>query len=471
MKQARDELKKSAVPLDRSSQEKHQVDSTISLRPLLQLQRAAGNRAVVSLLESNRHSHTELKTHQPQHFKSSQSANTEETATRPPIVPEALRSSGQPLELSTREFMEARFGHDFGKVRIHTDKRAAEAASAIEARAYTANHHIVFAAGQYAPQTEAGARLLTHELTHVVQQAAGVHVKDGIGRVHDEYERNADAVADRLVQKQSVKPLLGLFSGGQRSSGAVAPSTGSGVIQLQKDPDKPGKDKPSTGLDPMSNPAKGVTDRAQLEAQQVQDALKAKAAIKKAAESLVETGGTADDKDKAVVIEEMIKMPLPALSALKKKSVKVVVCRNSVTEIRTELKGVRPRGWPEGKTWDTVPGLNDPNNNRVIIATRNGRVPPTGDGHGAHNLVLHEVGHAVGDAVVSGGVTDPKFVAARDKDKAKLDTYEGQPGDPGVRETYAESFARFYDSDPNDAKKYPNLHAYWASSPLMDEVK
>jgi hypothetical protein len=98
---------------------------------------------------------------------------------------------------------------------------------------------------------------------------------------------------------------------------------------------------------------------------------------------LVEIGGTAVDSDKALVIAELTKIPLIALSALKEEGVKVVVCRNSVTEIRTDLKGVRPRGWPAGKTWDTVPGLNDPNSNRVIIAIRNGKVPPAGDGHGA----------------------------------------------------------------------------------------
>jgi hypothetical protein len=145
----------------------------------------------------------------------------------------------------------------------------------------------------------------------------------------------------------------------------------------------------------------------------------------------------------------------------------VVVCRDSVTEIREDLRGVRPRSWPEGKTWDTVPGLNDPNNNRVIIATRGGRVPPTGDGHGAANLVLHEVGHAIGDAATTGGVGDARFIAAREADKAQLDDYEGDANSAGVRETYAESFARFYGNDPNDAATYPHLHAYWASNPFV----
>jgi hypothetical protein len=190
-------------------------------------------------------------------------------------------------------------------------------------------------------------------------------------------------------------------------------------------------------------------------------------ALRRAAESVTEIGGTANEADRQAVVAEMIKMPLPALEALKKKGVKVVVCRNSVTEIRQDLKGVQPRSWPPGTTWDTVPGLNDPNSKRVIIATRNGQVPPTGDGHGGVNLVLHEVGHAVGDAVTTGGVSDARFIAARDADKARLDNYEGDANPAGVRETYAESFARFYANHPTDATAYPHLHAYWAGNPFV----
>jgi hypothetical protein len=69
--------------------------------------------------------------------------------------------------------MEARFGHDFASVRIHTDARAATSAEAVGARAYTVGTDVVFAPGQYAPGTRDGAWLLAHELTHVLQQGAG----------------------------------------------------------------------------------------------------------------------------------------------------------------------------------------------------------------------------------------------------------------------------------------------------------
>jgi hypothetical protein len=134
----------------------------------------------------------------------------------PPIVLDVLRSPGQPIEPETRAFFESRFrhdfnrlpefangsapanltigapdshleeeaermaeqvvdrsaapttrGHDFSRVRIHTDDRAAESARAINAFAYTIGRSIVFDQGQYQPNTRAGAKLIAHELAHV----------------------------------------------------------------------------------------------------------------------------------------------------------------------------------------------------------------------------------------------------------------------------------------------------------------
>lgn len=90
----------------------------------------------------------------------------------PPVVDEVLASPGRPLEPATRAAMEARFGHDFGRVRVHTDARAARSARAVDARAYTVGSSIVFGERQYAPGTDGGRWLLAHELTHVLQQGA-----------------------------------------------------------------------------------------------------------------------------------------------------------------------------------------------------------------------------------------------------------------------------------------------------------
>jgi outer membrane protein OmpA-like peptidoglycan-associated protein len=87
----------------------------------------------------------------------------------PPIVDEILRSPGQPLDMIPRMYFESRYGYDFSNVRIHTDSKASEAANAINAQAFAANTHIVFARDQYLPNSENGRELLAHELAHLIQ--------------------------------------------------------------------------------------------------------------------------------------------------------------------------------------------------------------------------------------------------------------------------------------------------------------
>src|SRR5215211_4722238 len=74
----------------------------------------------------------------------------------PPLVHEVLGSPGKPLEPEARTQMEPRFGHDFSKVRIHTDAPAEKSALAVNALAYTVGRDIVFGAAQYSPQTIEG---------------------------------------------------------------------------------------------------------------------------------------------------------------------------------------------------------------------------------------------------------------------------------------------------------------------------
>ena len=79
-------------------------------------------------------------------------------------------SGGHLLTGDQRSFFEPRFGHDFSRVRVHDSLEAGRAASSINARAFTLGKDVVFASGAYRPHSEAGRRLLAHELTHVVQQ-------------------------------------------------------------------------------------------------------------------------------------------------------------------------------------------------------------------------------------------------------------------------------------------------------------
>lgn len=87
---------------------------------------------------------------------------------------ETIGLNGDPLDSGTRAFMEARFGHDFSSVRVHTDRNAGAMAQGLSALAFTVGRDIVFGDGQYSSGTQEGQRLLAHELTHTIQQQAGL---------------------------------------------------------------------------------------------------------------------------------------------------------------------------------------------------------------------------------------------------------------------------------------------------------
>jgi hypothetical protein len=117
-------------------------------------------------------------------------------------VSAALSAPGEPLDSGTRAYMESRFGHDFGQVRVHADAAAAASARSVDALAYTVGHDVVFAAGQYAPNESAGRRLLAHELTHVVQQShdgANVQLRLEIGAANHPAEVEADRMASQAI--------------------------------------------------------------------------------------------------------------------------------------------------------------------------------------------------------------------------------------------------------------------------------
>lgn len=135
---------------------------------LLALQRAAGNAAVTGMIQRS-------------------------------TAHDVLRSSGRPLDESTRADMEARLGADFSDVRVHSDSAARRSAAELGARAYTSGHHVVVGDGGTDQHT------LAHELTHVIQQrggpVAGTARDDGlsVSDPGDTYERAAEANARRVM--------------------------------------------------------------------------------------------------------------------------------------------------------------------------------------------------------------------------------------------------------------------------------
>ena len=116
----------------------------------------------------------------------------------------ALRSGGEPLPRETRAGLEARFGHDLGRVRVHSGERAATAAASVQARAFTVGEHIVWGGGQRDAFAGESRGLLAHEVTHTLQQggrggfSAGAA---GVSQPGDPAERQADHM-EQLVSQE-----------------------------------------------------------------------------------------------------------------------------------------------------------------------------------------------------------------------------------------------------------------------------
>ena len=158
--------------------------------------------------EADRVADEVMRMQEPQVQRQMEEEETFQTKEVPDLTPEVtpnlesrinvLREGGQPLPDSVRVLFEPFFGHDFSRVRVHTNTLAAETAQTLNARAFTFGRDVVFGAGQYAPGTTKGQQLLAHELTHVVQQgdstSQGTSLEE-ISTKTDPLEREAERVA------------------------------------------------------------------------------------------------------------------------------------------------------------------------------------------------------------------------------------------------------------------------------------
>jgi outer membrane protein OmpA-like peptidoglycan-associated protein len=157
-----------------------------------------------------------------------------------------MRGGGQPLPKSERNFFESRMGYDFSSVRVHTDANAVQASHDIQAHAFTIGNDIAFSEGAYQPGTEAGRRLLAHELTHVVQQTGDTHRQDIQRAIDPSYEVTHGRFDVNATPGGPNLPITIQFHPNEN-----APySNQIGLIQIVKLTDADGKD-----VEPQSLPA------------------------------------------------------------------------------------------------------------------------------------------------------------------------------------------------------------------------
>jgi hypothetical protein len=112
---------------------------------------------------------------------------------------------GHAIAPATRARLEARFGHDLGDIRVHTDDLAAAAARELDAHAFAVGRDVFFARGAYRPGTPDGDALLEHEVAHALAAphasmsvAAATESATTTSTPGDVVERNADAATAAL---------------------------------------------------------------------------------------------------------------------------------------------------------------------------------------------------------------------------------------------------------------------------------
>ena len=123
------------------------------------------------------------------------------------------RGDGQALDAQVAERAGETLDRDFADVRVHTDKEADELSRQLGAKAFTIGSDIFFKEGAYEPGSQSGQSLISHELTHVVQQEGGDPDSSSSFRVNDPHDQH-EAEADKVAQKVTT----GEASGVQRAA-------------------------------------------------------------------------------------------------------------------------------------------------------------------------------------------------------------------------------------------------------------
>ncbi len=113
---------------------------------------------------------------------------------------QAQRGGGTSLDPAVREQVEDTFGTSLADIRIHADQEADALARSVNAKAFTIGSDIFF----HRNANPSDTRLLTHEITHVIQQRA---MSDSgpvtVGPAGDSFERQADQIATEVTRSPS----------------------------------------------------------------------------------------------------------------------------------------------------------------------------------------------------------------------------------------------------------------------------
>ena len=191
------------------------------------LQRQVGNRAVQQMVQ--RAADTESQSE-------SVDAGVDEN------IQDQIDSSGQPLDAELAAELNNSLGHELDDVRIHVGPEANKLTEQLDAKAFTVGQDIFFKSSFYNPNSPEGRELITHEVTHAIDQSEGEVHTDRKGMsvlpAGDAHEQRADNVARQIgaMEPGSVEKT---YVAGQgmvaRSEGQTAQEASGQVGAIQRD--------------------------------------------------------------------------------------------------------------------------------------------------------------------------------------------------------------------------------------------
>ncbi len=109
--------------------------------------------------------------------------------------------------------------HDLSTIQTFTGSSAKIACNNINAKAYATKNSIAF------DNAHPDLHTVAHEAVHLLQQREGVQLNNGVSQVGDAYEQQADSIANKIVNNQSIADP-------QFATSSSNPSSSSNAVQL-----------------------------------------------------------------------------------------------------------------------------------------------------------------------------------------------------------------------------------------------
>lgn len=147
-----------------------------------------------------------------------------------------------------------------------------------------------------------------------------------------------------------------------------------------------------------------------------------------------------DEKESLQIIKTINQLPPSLLARLVENDVKIKLFNGKLTDNANvaHLKGIKPRGYQAGSTWDDVPGMGGSHTVYVKIGASN-----KGNGHSSVNLELHELAHSIDHVVYGDLYNNPKFLKIWNQEVSILFPNVSYFNNYS-EEYFAEAFAMYY---------------------------